>query len=151
MTPDDLERVVGASLRALPAPRAPRTLLPGVLAAAAARTRPWYSRAWRTWPEPLQAATTAAAACLLAVGTALVTGLVPLDTLLALANITPPAWLAGASEAVVATAALVRSLRRVFLEPAIASVILLAIVVSLTCVAFRAAAARLALGGASQS
>ena len=56
MDPADLERLVARELRALPAPRAPRTLLPRVLAAAdAAARRPWYSRAWMTWPAAWQA------------------------------------------------------------------------------------------------
>jgi hypothetical protein len=57
MDPADLERLVARELRALPAPRAPRTLLPRVLAAAdAAARRPWYSRTWMTWPAAWQAA-----------------------------------------------------------------------------------------------
>jgi hypothetical protein len=47
----ELERFVGRRLRALPAPRAPLTLLPRVLAAARAWSqRPWYAREWFTWP-----------------------------------------------------------------------------------------------------
>jgi hypothetical protein len=47
----ELERFVGRRLRALPMPRAPRTLLPRVLAAARAWSeRPWYAREWFTWP-----------------------------------------------------------------------------------------------------
>jgi hypothetical protein len=56
MDPAELERLVARELRALPAPRAPRTLLPRVLAAAdASARRPWYSRAWMTWPAVWQA------------------------------------------------------------------------------------------------
>ena len=51
MDPADLERLIARELRSLPAPRAPRTLLPRVMAAAtAAAERPWYSRAWLQWP-----------------------------------------------------------------------------------------------------
>jgi hypothetical protein len=47
----ELERFVSRQLRALPAPSAPRTLLPRVLAAARAWSeRPWYAREWFTWP-----------------------------------------------------------------------------------------------------
>ena len=57
MDPADLERLVDRELRALPAPRAPRTLLPRILAAVDASVhRPWYSRAWLTWPAAWQAA-----------------------------------------------------------------------------------------------
>jgi len=55
MDPADLERLVDRELRALPAPRAPRTLLPQVMAAVALARRPWYSRAWLTWPAAWQA------------------------------------------------------------------------------------------------
>ena len=56
MDPADLERLVARELRALPPPRAPHTLLPRVLAAVdASARRPWYSRAWMTWPAAWQA------------------------------------------------------------------------------------------------
>jgi hypothetical protein len=51
MRPVDLETRVASDLRRLPSPRAPRTLLPRVLAAVQAWSmRPWYSREWFTWP-----------------------------------------------------------------------------------------------------
>jgi hypothetical protein len=57
MDPADLERLIDRELRALPAPRAPRALLPRVMAAAnAAAQRPWYSRAWLDWPVGWQLA-----------------------------------------------------------------------------------------------
>ena len=60
MDSSDLERRVDGALKALPAPAAPRTLLPRVMAAVAhARPAPWYSRAWLTWPRPAQAASIA--------------------------------------------------------------------------------------------
>jgi hypothetical protein len=52
--------VVGARLRELPLPAAPGTLLPRVMAAAHEwARRPWYSRAWFTWPLGWQAASIA--------------------------------------------------------------------------------------------
>ena len=57
MDPADLERLIDRELRALPAPRAPRTLLPRVMAAAhEAAHRPWYSRTWLQWPVGWQLA-----------------------------------------------------------------------------------------------
>ena len=51
MDPADLERLVDRELRALPLPRAPRALLPRVMAAVEERAqRPWYTRAWLHWP-----------------------------------------------------------------------------------------------------
>jgi hypothetical protein len=53
----DLERLIDRELRTLPAPRAPRTLLPRVMAAVnQAAERPWYSRAWLQWPIAAQLA-----------------------------------------------------------------------------------------------
>lgn len=57
MNSADLERLVDRELQRLPAPRAPETLLPRVLAAVdAAARRPWYRRAWFTWPIGWQVA-----------------------------------------------------------------------------------------------
>jgi len=61
MNPDDLERLAHRELRRLPDPRAPRTLLPRVMAAVEAWSRrPWYTRAWFTWPLGWQVASAAA-------------------------------------------------------------------------------------------
>jgi hypothetical protein len=56
MDPADLERLIDRELRTLPPPRAPRTLLPRVMTAVHRSTRPWYSRAWLTWPIGWQVA-----------------------------------------------------------------------------------------------
>jgi len=51
-----LEAAVDRELKALPDLRAPRTLLPRVMAVIEQRAVvPWYRRAWQTWPLPLQA------------------------------------------------------------------------------------------------
>jgi hypothetical protein len=56
----DLERLANRELRRLPAPRAPETLLPRVMAAVDAwARRPWYTRAWFTWPLGWQIASVA--------------------------------------------------------------------------------------------
>ena len=56
----DLERHVDRVLADLPPLDAPDTLLPRVLAAVRAwAERPWYQRAWLTWPAGLQAASVA--------------------------------------------------------------------------------------------
>jgi len=72
MTPDlpanhssdeELERLADRELQRLPAPRAPHTLLPRVMAAVEAwAARPWYTRAWFTWPVGWQVASIAAVA-----------------------------------------------------------------------------------------
>jgi hypothetical protein len=57
----DLERQIDRALKQLPGIRAPHTLLPRVMAAVQAwAARPWYERAWFTWPRWLQAASASA-------------------------------------------------------------------------------------------
>lgn len=54
MTPLDDDRLT-RELKRLPLPAAPPTLVGRVMfAVAALDRRPWYRRAWVTWPEPLQ-------------------------------------------------------------------------------------------------
>ena len=61
MTRFELERDIHHQLQRLPAPQAPPTLVPRVLSAAQAwRDRPWYARAWRTWPLTARVASVAA-------------------------------------------------------------------------------------------
>lgn len=63
MSFDELERRVHDELRRLPAPLAPDTLLPRILAAVESwATRPWYARAWFTWPVGWQIVSVAALA-----------------------------------------------------------------------------------------
>ena len=51
MDPVELEREIAAALRRLPAPRAPGTLTPRVMAAVRLRGQaPWYRRPWFAWP-----------------------------------------------------------------------------------------------------
>lgn len=65
----DLETLATRELRQLPAPRAPHTLLPRVLAAVQAWSeRPWYAREWLTWPVAWQLASVAALMAILAGG-----------------------------------------------------------------------------------
>jgi hypothetical protein len=53
---DELEQRMRDELARLPSPGAPPTLLPRVLAAVDAWvSRPWYARAWFTWPLGWQA------------------------------------------------------------------------------------------------
>ena len=62
---DELETLVDRELRRLPQPRAPHTLLPRVMAAVEAwAQRPWYTRAWFTWPVGWRVASLAPVALL---------------------------------------------------------------------------------------
>lgn len=129
-----LEQRVGERLRRLPDVRAPRRLLPNVLAAtAAARAMPWYARPWLTWPIALQA--------------------LSLVTVAALATAAWSLWSdAGAIGAVQqarqATSA-VRVLWDVLIGPVAVLVLALAVIVSLACAAAWTAVRHVALGGAS--
>ena len=61
MTGFELERDIHHQLQRLPAPQAPPTLVPRVLSAAQVwRDRPWYARAWLTWPLTWRLASVAA-------------------------------------------------------------------------------------------
>lgn len=62
MKPAELERLLDRSLRDLPSPRAPGTLLPRVMTAVQQwAQRPWYTREWLAWPVRWQAASAIAA------------------------------------------------------------------------------------------
>jgi hypothetical protein len=69
MNPADLERAIAFELTSLPVLPAPASLLPRVMAAVHAWTaRPWYERAWFTWPIQLQVASCAVMIALLTGG-----------------------------------------------------------------------------------
>ena len=58
MTPAELESLVAREVAKLPRPRAPKSLVPRVLAAAGHRRREsWHRRGWRAWPATLKFAT----------------------------------------------------------------------------------------------
>jgi hypothetical protein len=61
MNPADLQDLVHRELRRLHEPEAPETLLPRVMARVRIWSgRPWYERAWSTWPRGWQCAAAAA-------------------------------------------------------------------------------------------
>jgi hypothetical protein len=69
MDPADLERLIDRELRSLPGPRAPRALLPRVMAAVNETVnRPWYSRTWLQWPVGWQLASALALIGVVAAG-----------------------------------------------------------------------------------
>lgn len=149
MDPVDLEAIVDRKLKQLPPPRAPHTLLPRVLAAARAwNERPWYARAWLTWPGRWQFASVGAL-------TLLVAGLV---------WIWPDAQAAAsgaASRLIARTGDLPRIVERfaaaahavgvlwsALVEPLAACVLVVVLVMCLACVAFGTMLNRVALGRA---
>lgn len=126
----DLEQRVDRELRRLPAPRAPQTLLPRVLAAVEAWVnRPWYTRAWFTWPLGWQVASVA----LLALAFA---GLWML----------PPA-----PPSVVVTTNAGRVLWRTIVEPFLAYAFVIVVIMCLACAAFGAALSYVFVERAEQS
>jgi hypothetical protein len=149
MSPIDLERFVDAELKRLPTPRAPRTLLPRVLAAAAAQqqhARP--ARGWSLWPRGWQFAGGVVAAALLvglwklaAFAQPVIAQLVSIDGFDRAASFTR-----SADEA----ATVVRVLWEVLLQPVATYVSILAITFALACALLWTAVERLAPGGASQ-
>jgi hypothetical protein len=153
MDPVDLERLIDRELQALPTPRAPHTLLPRVLAAAERLAmRPWYSRAWFTWPRPLQGAF--AAVLLLGVGLASAALWLPMGEVVrelgwwpgtpALTEVVAiPRWLSAPWDAS-------RIVWRVLVEPVIGYLVMFVLVMSGACVAFGTALDRVALGGVSE-
>lgn len=146
MNPDDLERLIGAELKRLPAPRAPRTLLPRVLATTAGDHQlgsPAPARRWAPSPPAWQSALVilvAAAAC---------------AVVLASSRLSSWTGATGALATLLAgldlTSALVRVSWRVLLAPLAFSVMAAAVILSLGCAALWSALNRFALGGASES
>ena len=68
MNPEqDLEKLIDRELRSLPAPAAPETLAPRVMAAIAARAAlPWHRQTWFEWPRGWQIASAALTVAFLA-------------------------------------------------------------------------------------
>lgn len=126
----DLEQKVDRELRRLPAPRAPHTLLPRVLAAVEAWVnRPWYTRAWFTWPLGWQVASVA---------------------LLVLAVV--GVWmLPPAPTSVVVTTNAGRVLWRTMVEPFLAYAFVIVVIMCLACAAFGAALSYVFVERAEQS
>jgi hypothetical protein len=154
----DLEGLVDASLKALPPPPAPVTLLPRVMAAVdACSRRPWYSRGWLSWPVGWQAASVAALVALVVVITLLLPAArgAAYDTVSTAAASTLGGGLLPAVErasgTVRRTAAAVDAiwlLWRVVFTPVIAYALGLVVLMCLVCVAFGTALNYLAFGKA---
>lgn len=126
----DLEQKVDHELRRLPAPRAPHTLLPRVLAAVDAwMNRPWYTRAWFTWPVGWQVASV---------------GL--------LALVVAGVWmLPPAPASVVVTTNAGRVLWRTMVEPFLAYAFVIVVIMCVACAAFGAALSYVFVERAEQS
>ena len=129
-----LEQRASDRLRTLRTVRAPRTLLPSVLAAvAAARALPWYSRPWLSWPVALQALSIVLVAAL---GTAAW-------------SLWTDARAIGVIQQLRQATSAVRVLWDVLIGPIAMFVLAVTVIVSLACAAAWTAVRHVALGGAS--
>jgi len=135
MDPVDLERLLDGELKQLPHPRAPRTLLPRVMAAASHAARPAAASGWSTWPQSRQFAALAMLAALAAGFAWLV--------------LAPPAPVAETAQSAGKALAIMRALWDVVLLPAAGYVFILGLALALACAAAWAAL-EVALGGAPQ-
>jgi len=152
MDPDELAALIDSELRDLPGPRAPRSLLPRVLAAVAEARRPWYARAWRTWPSAWQAASVGACALFLA---AAALSLPVVQT--AAIHYAAPA-VAPVAEAVQPVASRIEAVQRAFeviwrvvIGPVAAMALVPVFLMLAASLALGAALRRLAFGGMTQS
>ena len=149
MSPDDLSRLVDDALARLPAPRAPRTLRPKVMAAVAP---PVTGHPWFTWTWPAQAAAVVVVGLLLAgfswIEPQLLTGvrdLVP-DSLASLA-----AQFGAVAETGTAVGRVVQVTWSGVVLPIAKLVLLLTAALCTACAACLAALGRMTPGGVSQT
>ena len=162
MPPGDLEDVVDRALRELPVPRAPRTLLPRVMAAvegehtATAPVRAPRAQPWVTWPLAWQVASVAVVVAL-GLGAARLWPLASSVVALAaptLAGDALPRISAVAADAV-STAATVASVTRIvwhaLVQPFVGYLLVLILLMCAACATFGAALGRVVLGGVPQT
>jgi hypothetical protein len=144
MHPDDLERIVDRALKQLPGPRAPRTLLPRVIAAIETGLVEKPSpRPWLSWPLTWQVASLAA---LVVLGVGLSTLWPSVQSAVqpriapALTELTAAVADVTASASVVATVA--RTVWHVIVQPLLGYVLVLVLMMCAACAAFGAALGR---------
>jgi len=134
MHPADLETFVDRELRQLPALRAPQTLLPRVLAAVQQWSqRPWYARAWFTWPVAAQAASAALLFLIIVGGAAASIGVQTVVSRATARVVTDVAPIASRAEATVNA---VRVLWHALIEPFVVYAFALVVLMCLACAAF---------------
>ena len=135
MDPVDFDAQLDRELKALPAPRAPRSLLPRVLAATVDNPSAARASGWFTWP--------------LAWRIASITVVVLVATGGWMFAATPPEKVSEAADAAGEVATLLRVFWDVMFQPVATYVFILGISLALAC-ALAWAALEAALGGASQ-
>lgn len=149
----DLEDAVDRALRQLPAPRAPATLVPRVMAAIEAeRVRTSRARPWLAWPLAWQVASVAVVIAF-AVGIA---QLWPVTQAAIQQSVSPALGAAGASVVEAASRAstvvsVIRIIWHALVQPLVGYVLLLVLVMCAACATFGAALGRVVLGGVPQT
>ncbi|HEY0876441.1 MAG TPA: hypothetical protein VGD94_23405 [Vicinamibacterales bacterium] len=134
MDPVDLDDRLDRELKALPRPRAPRTLLPRVLEATVHRPQPAAASGWSTWPVAWRLASIIALLVVIGTGYLLTSA--------------PPQPLSNAAERAGEVATVARVLWEVMAQPVATYLFVLGISLALAC-ALAWAALEAALGGAS--
>jgi hypothetical protein len=148
--PDDLERAIGERLARQPLPVAPPTLLPRVMAAVhRVAERPWYERAWPTWPLAWQLLSAAAVVTLVTVIASLLpAATATVDSVSGATTAGLAADVADLTRRVQLIAATAQILWRSLLQPIVVYAFAVALAMCLACAAFGAALTRVALGRA---
>jgi len=133
----ELEEAVSTALRRLPSPHAPATLVPRIMMAVRQQAaRPWYERAWLTWPLEWQ---TASAVVFIGISAGLVAWLSAMDAaaggeMLRIASDWRHRLSSGLSPAAAVLDA-VSVLWRVLVQPAAGCLVALVVAASMTCAA----------------
>jgi hypothetical protein len=153
MRPDDLEVVVDRALKRSPGLRAPRTLMPRVMAAIEAeRVRTPRTRPWLSWPLAWQVASVTAL-LVLGVGTARLwpgaLSVVQQSTPAVLGDVS--AFVVDVASKAAAAAHVTRIAWHALVQPLVGYLLVLVLVMGAACATFGAALGRVALGGVSQT
>lgn len=149
MDPIDRDESLDRALKALDPPRAPRTLLPRVMAAVAEHEQRQHTRPWMLWPRSWRVASfTAMAAVTVAVIWLLPNVELVLRTSAGWLSQSQPA-LGGGIDSAASVFSVGRTLWQTLVEPVVWYVVVWMIVMTTACAAF-GAALDLALGGASE-
>jgi hypothetical protein len=149
MDPADLKSEIDRALKSLPDPRAPRTLLPRVMAAVEQQqARQPKRRTWFTWPLGWQVASVTAL-ILLAAGLAWVLPSAQTAVSASTANAVASVHtrFAGVIEDASALTTAARIVWTAFFQPIVGCLLAFLVVMSVACAAFGAALGRVALGG----
>ena len=153
MRDPDFDPIVDDALRTLPAPKAPASLLPRIMAAVERHAaRAWYLRGWRAWPLGWQVA---AAALFVAIAAAFGVFALPVSREVSDIVVTPATETVSRFEqfALIARALANAAITtwRAVAEPLMGYALVLVAAVTTISAALGVAINRVALGGASRS